>query len=109
MSDTTATLILAAVLGCLLLVLAAIRVVRTWWRLRAPRLVTCPETEGARRSHHRRDGIAPHQPVRRSVLVAGRLFMLALAPLLRSGMPAPNQRRPGRLPCRHHRPAVVRE
>ena len=45
MSDTTATLILAAVLGCLLLVLAAIRVVRTWWRLRAPRLVTCPETK----------------------------------------------------------------
>jgi hypothetical protein len=45
MSDTTATLILAGVLGCLLLVLAAIRVVCAWWRLRAPRLVTCPETK----------------------------------------------------------------
>ena len=45
MSDTTATVILAGVLGCLLLVLATIRIVRSWWRLRAPRLVTCPQTK----------------------------------------------------------------
>ena len=45
MSDTTANLTLLAVLGSLLLPLLAIRIVRAWWRLRAPRLVTCPETK----------------------------------------------------------------
>jgi len=76
----------------------------------APRPETrhVPGNESARRRDYRRDGIAAHQPLRRSVLVARRLFTLALAPLLRSGVSLPDHWRPGRLPCRHDRPAMVR-
>jgi hypothetical protein len=45
MSDATATLIVLAVLIGVLLLVQTTRIVRAWWRLRAPRLVTCPETE----------------------------------------------------------------